>query len=1517
MSGSILLISDLKNYRIYKKFINLNASVYLHIFDNCPVMKTLNNSVKDVSIVFDISNENLLLENNVENIIVYGNLTVKQTYFIVTFINNYKVTNPVNLFSNTTFNIVNDKYTLFNNSCETIVSVISKNPIIPKIISTPKIPSISKNHFILKTHTHSTTKPHGHFSSFCKMCAENIDLISKIQIPTIEQYKQKEAVFVEFRILPHIEFIIRNCILKVGNNWSYTVVCGNDNYDFCQQLCNKIHTNIKIIKLDVNNFTHNDYNNLLLTSTFWNLFYGEKILIYQSDSLIFKRNIDDFLHWDYVGSPFPEKSNIVLSKEQVGNGGLSIRTKSVMLKVIENVPIKDDEYSSNVLTYKRSFKLDAIPEDIYFSQNIQNSNLGTVADFKSAIAFSVDSVYGDDSFGMHKIWNGNCNWKPVVNKYMTEFNEIKTDVFDVNYLNKLHKYCITMNISQETVLNDAKQEFRYFCYNYIDYIRLLQLPIISQQNKYEAVLIEFRCFPHIEFLIRNSIHKLGKEWSQTIVCGNQNYEFIKNIVNKIDRDVQIIKLNYDNLTQNEYSDLLREKQFWNMFAGEKILIHQEDSCIFKSNINDFFKWDYIGAAWNNAYEINKHSVGNGGFSLRSKNIMLKCCEFNLMDIDIPDTVLKYMTKNALTNIPEDVYFTSIMEKYSIGEISDINSANLFSSESFYNRDSMGGHQFWLNNVNWKKHLYESFDFFKKPKYNIIYEDNVNCLISNISIDLRNCYINDIKLQLFHFLLEKNTNIKMIKQLNENNDIHTFFVNKKYIINPANINYDVLMRTFNEKDILLIDSDNYINKYNILFSAIFFPQYHEIHENNTFWGKGFTEWSLLKPFNSSITINNEQIPIMKPHDDIGYYELNSDTFNTQINMSTNYGIDVLFTYHYWFENCKKVMEKPLEFYKVTDKKFCLCWANEPWTKRWDGLNCDVLLKQSYTHFYEMIVYLYDFFKLPNYLRDFNNNIVYFIYNYNDIGEEKFNNLKVIWSDYLKEKGENIVFIFSSSFIYDNTSLKNTNCYLFEPLENNINRYGFNSQVNVNDNYWEVDYNNVINFYKKIPIVNLINKMQGVPLNWNNAVRRKKLKFLYVNNFTVSNLILLFTIQISNIMLKDNLLKGASDLLNMININAWNEWNEQAILEPNNITGYENLDAIKYLKNRLQEPLLQKKTNLLLVDIFIDKINNGGASYTLSIIKQLSKKFNVYYHPNNNKFSEYFNNLIKPYNANILIDKSNNNCFNSFKNYNFEKIIIARVTNHYLYNRLIKIYPNKKLYIMLTHDIHHLRDLNITKINELDVYLKYNKCIMISKQEISYLKTNNFCENKLIHLSPKYDNKQINYNPIDRNGILFISSDHEPNVNGINIFINKYFLNIVKINNSIKLHIFGNCCKKITIEHPNIIKYFFVENLDTLVSQFRVAIIPLICGAGLKIKIIESLNYGIPIISTKKGLEGFDLNNTVDYYNLELDIDVNEYTDAFLNIYNNFKQLKSVSLNQKLYFNKYFTPNLLDDIEISKI
>jgi hypothetical protein len=149
----------------------------------------------------------------------------------------------------------------------------------------------------------------------------------------------------------------------------------------------------------------------------------------------------------------------------------------------------------------------------------------------------------------------------------------KSDVdYDSSYFNKIQDYCNLTKCQKFEILKNKKEEFRYFGYRYLDYIRLLELPVIKRNNKNEAVLIEFRILHHLEFLIRNCIYKLGEEWSHTIVCGNLNYEYINNIINSMNRDIKIIKIDVDNLTQLSYNSMLLTKNFWNNFIGEKILI---------------------------------------------------------------------------------------------------------------------------------------------------------------------------------------------------------------------------------------------------------------------------------------------------------------------------------------------------------------------------------------------------------------------------------------------------------------------------------------------------------------------------------------------------------------------------------------------------------------------------------------------------------------------------------------------------------------------------------------------------------------------------------------------------------------------------------------------------------------------------------------------------------------------------------------------------------------------------------
>ena len=259
-----------------------------------------------------------------------------------------------------------------------------------------------------------------------------------------------------------------------------------------------------------------------------------------------------------------------------------------------------------------------------------------------------------------------------------------------------------------------KERFRVICEENIPYIRNLDLPTITKNNPLEAVLIEYRCFPHLEFLLRNAMIKLGNKWSHTVVCGNLNYDFMVTMCANISSEITVIKTDYENLNQSTYSLLLASKPFWELFTGEKILLYQEDSCIFKSNVDDFLQWDYVGAPWPKHQNDSPNAVGNGGFSLRSRQCMLDVIDrVSIFDTNLASSTREYMQNAGMTICPEDVYFSKNMQDYGIGKVADWDSASAFSTELIYNGDSFGGHNFWLSDDKWKERVYSIYKFITR------------------------------------------------------------------------------------------------------------------------------------------------------------------------------------------------------------------------------------------------------------------------------------------------------------------------------------------------------------------------------------------------------------------------------------------------------------------------------------------------------------------------------------------------------------------------------------------------------------------------------------------------------------------------------------------------------------------------------------------------------------------------------------------------------------------------------------
>jgi hypothetical protein len=192
------------------------------------------------------------------------------------------------------------------------------------------------------------------------------------------------AVIIEPREHKALEFVLHNFFENLSTDWGFIIIHGRANKGFLDNLFLKGLAQYKqrvdkFIELDTINLTVEQYNNLLKTSSLYKCIDTELLLFFQTDTLVLNKDlINLFLEYDYIGAPWNWN-------RQVGNGGLSLRRKSKMIEICDNV---DKNLISN--------------EDLYFC--FQNKIELKKPIFEEAQKFSVETVFHEKSFGIHAPW---------------------------------------------------------------------------------------------------------------------------------------------------------------------------------------------------------------------------------------------------------------------------------------------------------------------------------------------------------------------------------------------------------------------------------------------------------------------------------------------------------------------------------------------------------------------------------------------------------------------------------------------------------------------------------------------------------------------------------------------------------------------------------------------------------------------------------------------------------------------------------------------------------------------------------------------------------------------------------------------------------------------------------------------------------------------------------------------------------------------------------------------------------
>ena len=385
-------------------------------------------------------------------------------------------------------------------------------------------------------------------------------------------------------------------------------------------------------------------------------------------------------------------------------------------------------------------------------------------------------------------------------------------------------------------------------------------------------------------------------------------------------------------------------------------------------------------------------------------------------------------------------------------------------------------------------------------------------------------------------------------------------------------------------------------------AYYLPQFHAVDVNDQQWGKGFTEWRNLP---RAMPRYQGHIQPRIPRD-LGCYSLSEgDAIRRQIEMAKAGGIHGFCFYHYWFDG-QRVLETPMERFltdSTLDMPFCLMWANENWTRTWDGSEKDVILQHSYRP-EDDVAFIDDVARHmldARYIR-LSGRPIFFIYRPTQIPEPRVTISR--WRELMRER-HNLepLFLMAQAFGDLDPRVHGMDgaiefpphkiCQGFKSIAHELDLIdrGYSGHI--------VSYDDAIERSRSetsspFPLI------RTVTPTWDNEARRPG-RGMILHGSTPAK----FEAWVDDMVAfaEANPVHGEK----LIAVNAWNEWAEGAVLEPDVHYGGAYLNALSRSVHGRTRSSGERKVQVLIVGH--DAQRNGAQMLALNIGRTLSSRFGI--------------------------------------------------------------------------------------------------------------------------------------------------------------------------------------------------------------------------------------------------------------------------------------------------------------------